>query len=166
MADVEFEDYTVKVKGDIESGIVGVLHEVAGELVAQTKRNCEVNEDSGKTKNSFDYHVDENSHTAFIGSSYENAIWEEFGTGEYALKGNGRPGYWVFVKGSGDGHKTSNGGKIYDLEGAKQAVAFLRSQGLEAYYTKGKRARRPFFNAYTAMKSKIIKRIQSKLGGG
>ena len=34
--------------------------------------------------------------TVAVGSDLENAIWEEFGTGEYALHGGGRKGGWVY----------------------------------------------------------------------
>ncbi len=134
MADVEFKDYTIQVQGAIDDRINAVLEECAGELESQTKRNSRV--DTGKTKNSFRHKVDDSTHTAFIGSSDENAIWEEFGTGEYALEGNGRKGGWFYVDEKGDGH-----------------------------FTHGKTPSRAFWNAFTSMKSKIINRIQNSLKG-
>ena len=134
MADVIFEDYTIKCQGAMDDKINAVLEECAGELESQVKRNTRV--DTGKTKNSFRHHVDDASHTATIGSDYENAIWEEFGTGEYALEGNGRKGGWFYVDEKGDGH-----------------------------FTYGKRPSRAFFNAFTSLKSKIINLIQNALKG-
>ena len=131
---VEFHDYTIKVKGRIDDGINVVLEECAGELESQAKRNTRV--DTGKTKNSFRHKVDDKAHVAYIGSDYENAIWEEFGTGEYALHGNGRKGGWVYVDEKGHGH-----------------------------FTYGKKPSRAFWNAYTSTKNKIINRIQSYLKG-
>lgn len=132
--DVSFEDYSIEVKGAIDNSINAVLEECAGELESQAKRNSRV--DTGKTKNSFRHRVDASTHTAYIGSDYENAIWEEFGTGEYALKGNGRKGGWYYVDGRGEGH-----------------------------FTRGKRPSRAFWNAYNSLKSKIVKCIQAKLKG-
>ena len=134
MADVKFEDYTIEVQGAIDNKINAVLEECAGEIESQTKRNTRV--DTGKTKNSWQHHVDDEKHVATIGSNYENAIWEEFGTGEHALKGDGRKGGWGYKDAKGDWH-----------------------------YTHGKKPSRAFFNAFTALKGKIIARIQNSLKG-
>ena len=163
---VEFHDFTIKCQNAIDDAINGVLAECAGEVISQTKRNSRVSGTAGsRTKNSFEYKVDEGSHTAYMGSSYENAIWEEFGTGEHAIPegGGGRSGYWVFVKGS-DG-KTSRSGKSYSLKEAKQIMAIMRSKGLEAFYTNGKKPSRAFWKAYTGLKPAIIKRFQSAFKG-
>ena len=111
-----------------------MLEECAGELESQVKRNSRV--DTGATKNSFQHKVVDSEHTAYIGSNYENAIWEEFGTGEYALEGNGRKGGWVYKDAEGNWHKTT-----------------------------GKKPSRAFWKAFTSMKNKIINRIQNSLKG-
>lgn len=131
---VKFEDFTIQVKNAMDDRINAVLEECAGEMESATKRNTRV--DTGRTKNSFRHHVDDSNHVATIGSSEENAIWEEFGTGEYAINGNGRKGGWFYVDERGKGH-----------------------------YTRGKKPSRAFWNAYTALKSKIIKHIQDSLKG-
>ncbi len=131
---VVFEDYTLKVIDAMDNRINAVLEECAGEVESQAKRNSRV--DTGKTKNSFQHKVVDSEHVAYIGSSYENAIWEEFGTGEHALGGNGRKGGWVYVDAEGKGH-----------------------------YTRGKKPSRAFWNAYISLKSKIITRIQNAFKG-
>lgn len=164
MAEVEFTDNRIKVKNAIEDVAVAALEEAAGEMESQVKRKTRVAaSNGGKTKNSWKHKVIDSELAAYIGSNYENAIWEEFGTGEYALEGKGRSGYWVFVKGSSGGAKKS--GKTYSLEEAKKVVAILRSKGLEAYYTKGKKPSRAFWKAYTSNKSKIISAIRNKFKG-
>ena len=134
MAKVEFKDNTIKVKDTIDDKINAVLEECAGEIESQAKRNSRVR--TGKTKSSFRHHVDDASHVATIGSSDDNAIWEEFGTGEHALYGNGRKGGWFYVDEKGDGH-----------------------------FTRGKKPSRAFFKAYTTLKAKIINHIQNSLKG-
>lgn len=134
MADVKFHDFTVQVKGAIDDKINAVLEECAGELESQVKRNSRVR--TGKTKNSFQHYIDDAEHTAYIGSPDENAIWEEFGTGEYALKGNGRKGGWFYKDEKGEGH-----------------------------FTYGKTPSRAFWHAYTSIKNAIIQRIQNALKG-
>ena len=131
---VKFEDYTIKVKNVMNDSINAVLYECAGEMESAVKRNTRV--DTGRTKNSFRHHVDDANHVATIGSSEENAIWEEFGTGEYAINGDGRKGGWCYVDEKGQRH-----------------------------YTRGKKPSRAFWKAYTTLKSKIIKHIQDSLKG-
>ena len=131
---VEFHDYTIKVKNTMDDGINVVLEECAGELESQVKRNSRV--DTGKTKNSFRHKVDDATHIAYIGSNDENAIREEFGTGEHALKGNGRRGGWAYKDRNGDWH-----------------------------FTMGKEPSRAFWKAFTSLKNSIISRIQESLRG-
>lgn len=134
MADVIFEDYTIKVQNAIDDKINAALEECAGELESQAKRNSRV--DTGKTKNSFQHKVVDSEHVAYIGSNYENAIWEEFGTGEFALEGNGRKGGWVYKDPKGDWHRTT-----------------------------GKKPSRAFWKAFTSLKNKLINHIQNSLKG-
>ena len=131
---VEFQDFSIKVKEAMDDRICAALEECAGELESQVKRNSRV--DTGKTKNSFRHKVVDSELTAYTGSNDENAIWEEFGTGEHALKGNGRKGGWFYVDAKGDGH-----------------------------FTYGKTPSRAFWKAFTSLKNKIIKRIQDALKG-
>lgn len=133
---VEFHDFSIEVKEVMDSRIRAVLEECSGELETQVKRNSRVA--TSKTKNSFHHKVVKTSAgtESHIGSDEKNAIWEEFGTGEYALAGNGRKGGWVYVDAKGKGH-----------------------------FTRGKRPRRAFWNAFTALKSVIINHIQNSLKG-
>ena len=132
MSKVKFYDFTAEVEDAINESIDGVLEECAGELESQAKRNSRVK--TGKTKNSFQHMVQDK--TAYIGSNYENAIWEEFGTGEFALKGNGRKGGWTYVDEEGQGH-----------------------------FTRGKKPSRAFWNAYISLKDKILKKLKEALKG-
>lgn len=134
-ANVEFINNSVKVKNALKDKSIAWLYEACGELEAQTKRNSAVV--TGKTKGSYQHSVDECSLEGFVGSNYENAIWEEFGTGEYALNGNGRKGGWFYKDARGVGH-----------------------------FTHGKHPKRPMFKAFTALKNTLIHRAQKIFGGG
>lgn len=102
---VEFEDYSINVKTSMKDVALAFLEEAGGEIEAQTKRNCAVV--TGQTKNSFQHQVNESSLEVAIGSDYENAIWEEFGTGLYALNGDGRKNVpWFYRDAKGDLHKS------------------------------------------------------------
>ena len=63
---VEFTDNSAKVKAEMNAAVVAYLYEAAGELEAQTKRNTRV--DTGDTKASWSYLVDESSGEADVGS--------------------------------------------------------------------------------------------------
>jgi hypothetical protein len=104
MAGVEFEDFSIQVKKAIEEKALKFLEEAASEVESQARRNSRV--DTGQLKGSWTHVVDESAQKATIGSPLENAIWEEFGTGEYALHGDGRKGGWYYVDDAGNGHFT------------------------------------------------------------
>ena len=122
---VEFKDFSRIVLQKIQETGETFLEEVGGEVEAQTKRNTKV--DTGKTKGSWEHVVHEHKLEAEIGSRYKNALWEEFGTGIYALNGNGRKTKWVY--------KTPDG---------------------KYHTTVGKKPRRALYNAYNTKKNQII----------
>ena len=135
MADgIQFTDNRVEVKGKIEGSIRAFLIEVGGEFQSQTMRNSRVK--TGQTKGSWDYQVDEAALSVTIGSPLENAIWEEFGTGEYALGGDGRKGGWYYTDEFGNGH-----------------------------FTHGKHPNRALHNALETLKPKIQSRMEAQLKG-
>ncbi len=156
---VEFIDNSVKVKAALEDATISFLHEAGLTMQRQAANNTRVA--SGDTAGAWDYVVDEGKHEAVIGNPMQNAIWEEFGTGEYALKRNGRKGYWVYVKGNGS--NTSRSQKQYTLQEAKEVAAYLRSKGLDAHYTNGKKPSRAFHNAFIAKKDAIIRQAEKVL---
>jgi hypothetical protein len=82
----------------MDDAIVQFLEEAAAEIESQAKRNSDFS--PRHLKGEWSHVVDESKHTATIGHPKELAIWLELGTGEYALKGNGRKGYWVYVEGN------------------------------------------------------------------
>lgn len=124
------------MKEAISRGIIAGLYQAGGELQAQTIRSSRA--DTGQTKGSYQYRVQEGSResTVYIGSNLENAIWEEFGTGEYALKGDGRKGGWY----------------IPESELSPKAKSKMRKvigkDGKVYYFTRGKRPNRPMFKAF------------------
>lgn len=166
MSNVEFEDFSVKVKKSLKDEAIKFLYEIGGELRSMTQRNSR--RKTSKTAGSYEYKVDEGQLAVHIGSDYQNAIWEEFGTGEYASETGhvGRKGWWVYVEGSPTKSPSTSSGKSYSSpEQAKMAVALLRSKGLDAHMTKGKHANRPLRKAYDSSKSKIIRRAEQIFGG-
>lgn len=160
-AQVEFKDFSIQCKDALEESVIQFLEEAASEVQSQAQRNSDFSKDLHGT---WKHVVDESKQEATIGNPMQLAIWMEFGTGEYALEGKGRKGYWVYVKGN-TSVKEANPGKARTLEEAKQAVAILREQGLEAYYTKGQKPRRMLHNAFQEKKAAITRRAEQVLKG-
>lgn len=150
MADIEFIDNSVVVKRQLNDAIGKFLIEASSELVSQVARNSRV--DQGQLKGSWKANIDESTNTATIGSELENAIWEEFGTGEYALNGDGRKGGWYVP----EGKLSAN---------AKGKMQKRVIKGKVYYFTRGKTPSRAFWKAYTSNKTKIIKRLEQVIGG-
>ena len=125
---VQFTDNSARVKATLDDACIAYLHEAGGELEAQVKRNSKVG--SGQLKNSWTYKVDESQGVTTIGSPLENAIWEEFGTGEYALNGDGRKGGWHYQD---------------EKDGTW-------------HHTYGKSPHRAFQRAFTSLKTALIRR--------
>lgn len=164
LVSVEFEDYSVEVKTTLVEKAISFLYEVCGEMTSRAVRNSDMHRRTGQTSGSYKYIVDESNLSGHIGSDFENAIWEEFGTGKYALKGDGRKGYWVYVDDGGASGKKSKSPKTYTLQEAKWIVARMREEGLNAYYTNGKQARRPLWKAFESMRGDITKIAQERFG--
>lgn len=146
---LQFEDNRVQVKAAMDSAITAFLHEAGGEIQARTIRNSRT--DTGQTKGSYEYKVNECAGECQIGSNLENAIWEEFGTGEYALKGNGRKGAWYVPVDTYTGSKkpTYNG----------KVVIVYGKNGKKFYKTNGKKPNRPLDDAFKSLKTKLIRRF-------
>ena len=126
---IKFENFSDEVFEEIEKRAIKGLTEASGELQAQVKRNTAV--DTGQLKNSWDYVVNAAELEAYVGSPLQNAVWEEVGTGEYALGGNGRQTPWKYQDRKGKWHTTT-----------------------------GKRPRRAMFRAYTSKKNILIEIIR------
>ena len=101
---VEFQDFSIQVKEALDEKALAFLEEAASEIESAAKRNSRV--DTGQLKGSWNHQVNESAKEATVGSPEENAIWEEFGTGEHALHGDGRKGGWSYQDDKGDWHHT------------------------------------------------------------
>ena len=128
---VAFKDFTKIVLDKIQETGEQFLEEVGGEIESQTKRNTKV--DTGKTKNSWEHVVNTDKMEVQIGSRYKNALWEELGTGIYALNGDGRKTKWVY-----------------------------RTEDGKFHATVGKKPRRALFRAFESKKNLIIREAKRR----
>lgn len=128
--EIHYTDNSGQVKKGLQQAGIKWLYEACGELEAQVKRNQRVR--TGRTKGSWRYVVDDTLLEGYVASDSNNAVWEEFGTGEYALNGDGRKGGWWYKDEKGKWH-----------------------------FTRGKKPHRPLYRAYTALQHKLIERAKS-----
>ncbi|MBQ3566054.1 MAG: HK97 gp10 family phage protein [Oscillospiraceae bacterium] len=113
------------VKAVIEKAKAQWLEKTAEMMVNSVKQNTAV--DTGKTRDGWLKIVSTGNDFAIVANPLENAVWEEFGTGEYALSGNGRKGGWVYKGKDGRFH-----------------------------YTRGKQPKRPFQRAYEKNRGEAV----------
>lgn len=134
---VEFKDFSIEVTEALDETTIAWLYEAANEVTSQAQRTCVMEDDVGKRlKGSYANNVDESKGTAAVGTPLEEGYWEEWGTGEYAAHGDGRKGWWIFIR----GQASQGGGQSYRTkEEAEEAAAFLRIvKGLDAVVTNGR----------------------------
>lgn len=158
---VKFEDNRIEVKAKLNQIGLNWLEEAGGEMEAQVKRNSIVGKVGGsKTKNAWTHKVDRSKGVVTIGNPDENALWEELGTGEYALNGDGRKGGWYIHVGNSEGDISPQVVKAYGMR------VFYGKNGEQFVYTRGKKPKRMLFKAFNKHKKKLIQALESKLKGG
>lgn len=135
---IVFEDNSLKLKTQLTDGLSAFMEEVGQEIQSQTVRNSKKR--TGNTAGSYDHIVRESFLAGEIevqvGSDMENAIWEEYGTGEYALHGDGRKGGWVYQDVKGDFHHTYGKQPRQPLTKAFKSVAPKVQRTLESMIRK------------------------------
>lgn len=147
----KFEDNSIKVTEALEKAGKQWLEDATRILLNQTVQNSRV--DTGQTKSSWKRVVE--GDRGIVGSTSENALWEEFGTGHYAVNKDGRQTPWYVPVDGYTGHKkpTFNG-----------KVVIVYGKGGKAYYkTNGKKPNRPLENAKNSTEKKIQKRLEQLL---
>ena len=127
-------DNSDEVKASFRRTAIAWLHEACGELASAVRNNQRVR--TGRTRQSWRYVVEEDRLEGYVASDAENAVYEEFGTGEYALNGNGRKGGWFYRDEKGVGH-----------------------------FTRGKKPQRPLYKAYMSLKNVIIASARERFKG-
>lgn len=146
--DWEFEDNSVKILRALDDVGQQWLEDATRILHRQVVQNSRV--DTGQTKSSWKKVVEGDK--GIVGSTSENAVWEELGTGHYAVNGDGRKSAWYVPveKVLGKKKPTYNG-----------KVVIVYGKNNQAYYkTNGKKPNRALQNAKNSTEKKIQKRLE------
>ena len=144
----KFEDNSIEVINALNAVEKKWLEDATRVLLNQTIQNSRG--DTGQTKASWKKVVADGK--GIVGSTSQNAIWEEFGTGHYAVNKDGRKTPWYVPVDGYTGHrKPTFNGKVVIVYG-KGGTAF--------YKTNGKKPMRPLENAKTSTEKKIQRRLE------
>lgn len=150
-----FTDNSKQMLSAMDNCTNAALEEIASEIESQAASNTRVA--TGNTKSKWG-HVTENQ-TAIIGNTEENAIWEEFGTGEYALEGKGRKGGWYVAIGYGKNQMTPETAAKYNFK------IIHGKDGVDFAEVHGKKPTRALYKAFTQTKPLIEKTFNTKFKG-
>lgn len=153
----------MQVEAALNEETIAWLHTWSGEIASQAKRGCKLtrNDVGVDLRGSYANEVDESKGEATIGSPHEAAYWEEWGTGAYAVHGDGRQGWWVYVEGE---HNTATSQNYYTKDEAQGIAAGLRAQGLPAFATNGRQPSHTLEHAFDAVRDKAIEDLKETLG--
>lgn len=152
---VELKDHSFEVKAALDDTTIAWLHTWANEIASHAKDNVKLEGDEGvQLRKSYRADVSETTGEAKIGSPLESAYWEEFGTGEYAVHGDGRKGWWVWKEGY-----TGNGGEMLTEEEAKAIAA----SDPTIHATNGRPPAHTLEKAFTVNKPKAIADLERQL---
>jgi hypothetical protein len=161
---VQFIDNSVEVKAEINEKSIAWLYAWSDEIASTAKDNCVMSDDDGQLKKSYRAEVDEKAGKAQIGSSLESAFWEEYGTGEHAVRNPHRSGWWVYIEG-GSGYEGPT--KHYRSKEEAEAAAkhIYKEYGKKAVATNGRDPNYTLEKAFTKNKPKAIADAERTLKG-
>ncbi len=154
---VELKDHSIEVKAELDEIAIAWLYTWANEIASHAKDNVKLEGDEGvQLRKSYRADVNESKGEAQIGTSLESGYWEEFGTGEYAVHGDGRQGWWVWKEGY-----EGNGGDVLTEAEAKAIAA----SDPTIHATNGRPPAHTLENAFTVNKPKAIADAEQRLRG-
>lgn len=161
---VQFIDNSIEVKAEINEKTIGWLHSWANEIASHAKDNCAMTDDNGQLRKSYRAEVDDGAGKAQVGSSLESALWEEYGTGEHAVRNPHRTGWWVYIEGGSGYDGPTN--HYATKEEAEQMAAYIRRKYKKtAVVTNGRDPNYTLEKAFKANESKARADLERILKG-
>lgn len=152
---VQFIDNSIEVKAALDDEAKAWLLEWSNEIASTARETCAMDGDEGvQLRKSYRAEVDLGAGEAKVGTDKESGYWEENGTGDHAVNGDGRKGWWVYK----DGYK-GDGGDVLTEQEAKAIAA--RDPSLHA--TNGRPAHYTLEKAFIVNKPKAIADAETRL---
>ena len=152
---VEFKDNRIEIKQNLDQKGLNWIESVLAEIESQTIRNTRT--DTGNTKRNWKHYVEQSKGEGYFGNPLENALWEELGTGEFAVNCDGHKGAWYVPVDRVYGKKKPTfNGKVEIVYG---------KDGQDFYKTNGKKPTRAMTKAFQSKKSWALKLAEEIFGG-
>ncbi len=161
---VEFQDYSIEVKAALNDAAIAWLYKWSEEVASQAKRNCAMDGKMGtQLRGSYAAVVDESAGKALVGTPMEAGYWEEFGTGDFAVRSPHRTGWWIYI----EGQESGGGGQSYSTkEEAESMAAYIRARyHKNAVVTNGRKPNHTLEAAYTVTRPDAIADAEKRLKG-
>lgn len=134
---VVFKDYSIKVKGVMNDATKAFLIAFGNEIASQAKDNVQLDGEAGdKLRESYRASSIRNA-SVEIGTPEEAGYWEEFGTGEHAVKSPHRTGWWLYYEG-GSGYEGETNHYATREEAEKMAAYIKKKYGKTPKITDGR----------------------------
>ena len=154
---VEFQDFSFEVKAELNNTTRNWLRTWAAEIASKARDTTQMDGEQGvQLRKSYRADVNEADGVAQIGTPLESGYWEEYGTGEYAVHGDGRKGWWVWKEGY-----QGSGGKVLTEQEAKAIAA----RDPTSHATNGREPSYTLEKAFTQTKPKAIADLERLLRG-
>lgn len=164
---VTIQDFSAQVIAKINTISLNWLDTTANEIAAKANRNVQLDGEAGQElRGSYRTETDLAQAKATIGSSKEEAFWEEYGTGSHAdtVKNGGKKGrsdWWVWAPGWEPGSRPR-----YTEQEAKAYAADCQSRGIDAHASNGRDPSYTLEKSYINTKSAAIEELKSLLKRG
>lgn len=159
---VEFKDYSMKVKGELNDVTKAWLTEWSNEIASQAKDNVQLDGEAGnKLRDSYRATRRYQNH-AWVGTPEEAGYWEEFGTGEHAVKSPHRTGWWLYFEG-GSGYEGETNHYATREEAEKMAAYIKKKYGKTPKITDGRDPSYTLQNAFMVSAPKAEADLERKL---
>lgn len=161
-SNVEFQDFSFEVKAELNETSIGWALDTGNEIVSHIQRNVSTSgwtdDERNQLRGSYECRPGSTDGEVHIGTPLVQGYWEEWGTGEYAAHGDGRPGWWIYIP----GQPSMGGGMTYhDEMEAMMMAAYIQSKyGKKAYVTNGRKPNYTMENAFNAVKNPAIERLE------
>ena len=156
---VQFEDFSVRVKKIISDKAIQLLTEGSIEIKKQATDNTVSKKGTGDLRKSWNYVVNKSALEARIGSPLEHAIYQELGTGEWALNKDGRKSPWYVPIGNNENEMPLETAQRYGFK------IVHGKNGMQFAEVSGQRPERPLYKAFKTSRDKIIRRARTIFGG-
>ena len=165
---VTVTDHSVQVKAKLARAITKALYESGSEVASHANRNVKTQNDAGQKLRGSYRAVQTAPYKMEVGTSLEEGLWEEFGTGSHADTAKnggvaGRTDWWVYV--TNETPRATH--PVHLSEDEAQAIAAsMRERGKDAHASDGNDPNYTLEKAFISNKDTIERIFENDIRTG